>query len=179
MMKKKLSAGMAAAVLLLAAAPAVAVDAIAVEAGSGDSTDMARIAIQWDWSKRWFEGAEWHVGGYWDLSLGHWRSDALPGQNRDITEIGLTPVFRLQRNRLEGAYLEAAVGFHLLSRTTIGDKRLGTRFQFGDRLGLGYRFGARSAWDLGYRFQHLSNGGIKKPNNGINFHQVRLQHHFK
>lgn len=178
MMKKKLSAGVVAAVLLLVAVPAVAVDAIAVEAGNGDSTDMGRVAIQWDWGKRWFQGADWHVGGYWDVALGYWHRNALAGQNGDITEIGLTPVFRLQRNGLVGPYLEAGIGAHLLSETTIGDKRLSTRFQFGDHLGFGYRFGAKRALDLGYRFQHLSNAGIKQPNNGINFHQIRLQYHF-
>lgn len=171
--------GILVATWLVAAAPdAVAVDGIAIEAGRGDSTDMGRIGIQWDWGKRWFQGAQWHLGGYWDLSAGYWRRDALPGQNDDIAEIGFTPVFRFQGNNLTGPYAEAGIGAHLLSRTQIGDKRLSTRFQFGDHLGLGYRFGAKGAWDLGYRFQHLSNAGIKRPNNGINFHQVRLQYHF-
>ena len=159
--------------------PAAAVDGIAIEAGSGNGVDMGRVAIQWDWGKRWFQGAEWHVGGYWDLGLGYWRNDTtLPGQNGSITEIGLTPVFRLQRNDLAGPYLEAAIGFHLLSKTQIGDMRFSTQFQFGDHLGAGYRFGTRDAWDLGYRFQHLSNGDIKMPNHGITFHQARLQYHF-
>jgi lipid A 3-O-deacylase PagL len=35
-------------------------------------------------------------------------------------------------------------------------------------------------WDLnlGYRYQHLSNAGIKQPNQGITFNQVRFQYHF-
>ena len=45
-------------------------------------------------------------------------------------------------------------------------------------LRLGYRFGAKGAFDLSYRYQHLSNGGIKHPNNGVNFNQIRLQYHF-
>jgi opacity protein-like surface antigen len=177
-MKRIVSIGALAAVCLLAAAPAAAVDGIAIEAGGGDSTDMGRIAIQWDWNKRWFQGQEWHVGGYWDLGIGYWTRDALPDQNGDITEIGLTPVFRLQRNTLQGPYAEIGIGFHLLSKTTIGDKRFSTLFQFGDHLGFGYRFGVKSAWDVGYRYQHLSNANIKKPNNGISFNQVRLQYHF-
>jgi opacity protein-like surface antigen len=176
-MKHLLWAGAAAVVLLLAGTHAAAVDGIAVEAGGGDGTDMGRVAVQWDWNKRWFQGSDWHVGGYWDLGLGYWRHSTLPGQNGDIAEIGLTPVFRLQRNGRQGPYLEAAIGMHLLSSTSIGDKRLGTAFQFGDHVGAGYRFGTNGAWDLGYRFQHLSNGGIKKPNDGINFHQLRLQYH--
>jgi hypothetical protein len=171
--------GWLAASLALTGSRAMAADGVAVETGRGAGTDMARIAVQRDWHKRWFQGSEWHLGGYWDIGLGYWRrDDVLPGQNDDIVEIGFTPVFRFQRNGLTGLYFEGGIGAHLLSRTQIGAKRLSTRFQFGDHLGLGYRFGAKGAWDLGYRFQHLSNGSIKKPNDGINFHQVRLQYHF-
>ncbi len=178
-MSRKITSLLAAAALVLGSAPALAVDGVAVEAGSGDSTDMGRVAIQWDWNKRWFQGKDWHLGGYWDLGLGHWRrSSTLAGQEKDITEIGLTPVFRLQQNGLTGLYAEAGIGFHLMSRTQIGDKRMSTLFQFGDHIGAGYRFGAKGAFDLSYRFQHLSNADIKKPNNGINFHQIRLQYHF-
>ena len=159
-------------------APVHAVDGVSIEAGSGNSTDMGRIGLQWDWKKRWFQGQNWHVGGYWDLSAGYWDLGARPGQNDNIAEIGLTPVFRLQQNDLKGLYAEAAIGFHLLSRTSIGDRRFSTRFQFGDHLGIGYRFGAKGEYDLSYRFQHLSNGGIKKPNDGINFSQIRFQYHF-
>src|SRR5262245_31838423 len=168
-----------AAMLAVASAPALALDGVAVEAGKGDSSDMGRIAVQWDWNKRWFQGTDWHLGGYWDLGIGYWKwKDALPGQNEDTVEIGLTPVFRVQRKDLQGLYGEAAIGFHLLSKTSLGDKRFSTAFQFGDHLGVGYRFGAKSALDLGYRYQHLSNASIKHPNNGINFTQVRLQYWF-
>ena len=169
---------MAALSLGLTASPARAVDGISIEAGSGDGADMARVGIQWHWKSQWFQGQDWHVGGYWDLALGRWQRNSAPGFNEDITEIGLTPVFRLQRNDLQGPYLEAAIGFHLLSRTSLGDKRFSTQFQFGDHLGAGLRFGAKGAFDLGYRFQHLSNGDIKRPNDGISFHQIRFQYHF-
>ncbi|MCW5568831.1 MAG: acyloxyacyl hydrolase [Dokdonella sp.] len=178
MHKKKV---LAAAVLLwsMTGSPVHAVDGVSVELGRGDGTDMGRIGLQWDWNKRWFPGQNWHLGGYWDLALGYWdRGGVLPGQNDSITEIGLTPVFRLQQNDLKGLYAEAAIGFHLLSRTSLGDKRFSTRFQFGDHLGVGYRFGARGEYDLGLRYQHLSNGSIKKPNNGINFAQIRFQYRF-
>ena len=159
-------------------APVYGIDGMAVEAGRGNGTDMARVAVQWDWGKRWFQGANWHLGGYWDLGLGHWKRDALPGQNGHLTEVGLTPVFRFQRNDLTGPYAELAVGIHVLSRTSIGDKRLSTQFQFGDHLGIGYRFGAKGAYDLSYRYQHLSNGDIKKPNDGLDVNQIRLQYRF-
>ena len=175
---RRAAAGLAAAMLALTIPTAAAVDGMAVEIGGGDGSDMGRVALQWDWNKRWAAGQEWHIGGYWDLGLGYWKRDARPGQNSNLTEIGFTPVFRLQRNDLKGFYGEGAIGIHFLSDTHLGDKRFSTSFQFGDHLGVGYRFGAKSAWDIAYHYQHLSNGSIKKPNDGINFHQIRAQYHF-
>lgn len=165
-----------------AASPASrAVDGISVEAGNGNATDMARIGLQWDWQKKWFTGGSWHVSGYWDASLGYWHGHSAAGDNQNITDIGLTPVFRLQQNNPSGVapYLEGAIGFHLLSRTFINaDRKFGSSFQFGDHVGAGIRFGPKGAYDLSYRFQHLSNGGIKEPNQGINFNQIRFAYHF-
>lgn len=177
-MKKMLWPGTVAAWFSLAGAPAMAVDGMALEVGQGDGTDMGRVAIQWNWNKPLYQGSEWQVGTYWDLGLGYWRNSGFPGRNKDITEIGLTPVMRLQRNRLEGLYAELGLGAHLMSHTTIGDKSMSTQFQFGNHLGVGYRFGVKRAFDLSYRYQHLSNASIKKPNDGINFNQIRLQYHF-
>jgi len=177
-MLRKLQGTLLATALCVCLSPAYGVDGIALEAGSGDGTDMARIALQWQWAKRWFQSGNWHLGGYWDLGAGYWKRDVLPGQNGEISEVGITPVFRFQRDGLAGPYAEIGVGVHFLSKTTIGDKRFSTAFQFGDHVGFGYRFGAKGAFDIGYRLQHLSNGSIKKPNDGINFNQVRLQYHF-
>jgi hypothetical protein len=166
-------------VAALARVPAFAVDGFAAEAGRGDGVDMGRITVQWDWSQPLLKRSDWQIGGYWEAGIGQWHDGSVAaGQNDNITEIGLTPVFRLEGTSRVGPYLEAAIGFHLLSHSQIGGKRMSTAFQFGDHLGFGYRFGAKRAFDLGYRFQHLSNGSIKRPNPGINFHQLRLQYRF-
>ena len=157
----------------LAAGPAAAVDGISLELGQGDGARMGRVGLQWEMKKQWLKGEQWHVGGFWDLSLARWTRDNLPGQNDSLTEIGLTPSLRLQQNSGTGLYAEAGIGFHLLSRTSLGSKRFGMPFQFGNHLGLGYRFGTKGALDLGLRYQHLSNASIKQPNNGINFTQAR------
>ena len=162
-----------------AGAPAHAIDGVAFEIGGGDGVDMARVGVQWDWKKRWFQTPNWHLGGYWDVAVGYWhRGDVRPSEHEDIYEIGVTPVFRIQPNALAGPYVEAAIGFHLLSHSSIGDRRMSTMFQFGDHIGAGYRFGPKGSYDLGYRFQHLSNASIKRPNPGINFHQIRLKYWF-
>jgi len=161
---------------------AFAVDSVSVEDGNGNATDMMRAGVQWDWQKKWLDNGDWHLGGFWDASIGEWRGHAAIGGNQKVTDFGLTPVFRYQRNsRVFGIlpYVEGAIGFHLISPTFINsDRKFGSAFEFGDHVGAGFRFGSREQYDLTYRFQHLSNGGIKKPNQGINFNQIRLAYHF-
>ena len=174
----------AALAMWLASGSAAAIDGISVTGGigagssEGEGTRLARLAVQWDWNKRWFEGDNWHLGGYWNADVAYWKRDALPGQNGHLYEIGFTPVFRLQQSDLEGFYLEGGVGAFLLSETSLGDRDFSTSFQFGSQFGFGYRFGAKHAFDVSYVYQHVSNAGIKKPNDGMDFHEVRLQYHF-
>ncbi|MBI2311923.1 MAG: acyloxyacyl hydrolase [Betaproteobacteria bacterium] len=171
----------AAAAILSLAGPARAVDGVSVELGNGDSTDMWRVGAQWNWEKKWFTGGNWHLGGYWDVSLGAWDSNSSAGGNNNIVDLGVTPVFRFQQKTPSGIapYLEGAIGFHLLSKSRVNaDRALGSAFQFGDHVGVGIRFGSGHEFDLSYRFQHLSNGSIKQPNQGISFNQIRFQYHF-
>lgn len=160
----------ALAAALALAAPAHAVDGAALELGRGEErSELARGALQWKWQRRWFEAGSWHVAGYWDGSVGAWTAD------KTLIDFGLTPVFRLQRSDSSGPYFEAAIGFHLLSDLSVSRTRIfGSHFQFGDHLGAGWRFGERGRYDVGLRLQHLSNGGISKPNPGINFVLLRL-----
>jgi hypothetical protein len=90
-------------------------------------------------------------------------------------------VFRLERAARTPLvpYFEAAIGFHLLSDEIVNSERhFSTRFQYGDHLAAGARFGPRWRYDAGVRLQHLSNGGIERPNPGINFVQLRLAYRF-
>lgn len=167
------------AIMAAVTTPAGAVDGLSVELGKNGGFEMARVGAQWQWQKRWLDSGGRHVGGYWDLAIGQWHGDSLVGQNDSISDIGFTPTFRWQANDLQGYYVEGGIGAHYISRTAIGGKRFSTQFQFGDHLGFGYRFGPKEAFDLSYRFQHLSNAGIKRPNDGIEFHQIRLQYWFR
>jgi hypothetical protein len=166
---------------LLFSANALAIDGVAVEYGNGDSTDMARASVLWSWDRQWFAEGDWVVTGFWEAALGSWRGKSVAGNNQTVTDIGITPVFRLQQKQ-PGAfapYVEGAIGFHLITPTFIyANRHFGSSFQFGDHLGLGVRFGNHQQFDVGYRYQHLSNGGIKQPNQGINFNQIRFTYHF-
>jgi hypothetical protein len=151
------------------------VDGVSIESGIGDrQAAVVRAGAQWNWRRRWLESGGWHLGGYWDFSVGHWH-----GGPKDFAEIGFTPTFRWQRSEGGSPYLEAAIGLHVLDSVHVAeDRSFSSRFQFGDHIGAGFRFGERNRWDLGVRLQHLSNAGIRNPNPGINFLQLRLQRHF-
>ena len=160
---------------LMASLPSAATgfspDSISLEIGSGRRVQMARVALQSKWDQRWFQSNGTHVGGYWDLSLAQWRGSAhqeVNGRHQYLADIGLTPVLRLQSDTLKGWYAEGGIGIHLLSKLYDNNSDyLSTRFQFGDHLGAGYVF--NNGWEAGLQIQHFSNGGIKRPNSGVNF----------
>jgi lipid A 3-O-deacylase len=157
-----------------------AVDSASFELATGSSVDAARVGLQWAMEHRWWQSNGTHIGAYWDLSLANWRGTRyrnVPGSTQNITDIGITPVFRFQRDDRLGLYAEAGIGAHLLSDLYDNDgRRFSTRFQFGDHLGVGYVFS--NQWDVGLRIQHFSNASIKKPNPGLNFIGVRVSRRF-
>jgi len=182
----RMAAGAAAAAGLLAvSAAAGAVDGISFEYGKSDSSNvdvnLYRVALQWDWGVKWLDTGGWHLGGYWDLSAAYWDNNSTPRDNSGLADVGFTPVFHFGQDNPSGfsPYVELAVGAHFLSATSINSqRRFGSSYQFGDRIGAGFRFGDKGEYDLGYSYQHESNAGIKEPNQGINFQQVRLMYHF-
>ena len=174
------------AAVLAGASPAFAVDSVSFEIGAGnEATEVWRAGLQWNWQRRWFTERSWTLGAYWDLQVGRWRGPLRSGQlgaeDQEVWDIAITPVFRLERAQRTAVipYAEAGIGFHLLSDLRINFRRnFSTRFQYGDHLGLGMRFGRKHHYDLGVRLQHLSNGGLANPNPGINFAQLRFAYHF-
>ena len=158
-----------------------AVDGISVEAGNGKATNTGRVGAIWNFDHPWFTEGSWQVAGFWEAMAGTWRGHSSYGDNQTVTDLGLTPVFRFEQKVPSSVapYLEGAIGFHLISPAFINaQRRFGSSFQFGDHIGAGVRLGDHQQYDLGYRFQHLSNGGIKQPNQGINLNEVHFIYHF-
>jgi len=166
-------------VLATANMVAHAADSMSYSFGTGNSTRMGRIGAQWWWGKKWRVSEGLHIGGYWDLSIAQWqgRRYRSTDNHQDITDIGITPVFRLQRDSRVGWYGEGGVGAHLLSSLyDNGGRQLSTAFEFGDHIGIGYV--TASGVDVGLLIQHFSNGGIKHPNDGVNFAVMRVSFSF-
>jgi lipid A 3-O-deacylase len=168
-MIRKIGAMALAGALFFLCAAAHAVDGLTLEVGRGDDrTNLLRVGFIDEWRKRERGGQDWHLAGYWEFTAGVWDN-----REESTADLGATPVFRLQR---EAIYVEGAIGFHLVSTRISAARVFSTAFQFGDHLGAGVRFGPGRRFDLGMRVQHLSNGGLRKPNPGINFVLMRLQY---
>jgi len=117
------------------------------------------------WSWRWTP----------EIDLGRWFHDFA---DHDLWELGVTPVLEAKRTIQGGELgLNLGIGAHVLSDIQFDGDKLATSFQFGDHVGVDWRF-ADTHWSVGYRFQHLSNGGIKAPNEGVNFHILHLAWQF-
>lgn len=155
--------------LLCSPLPAPALDSVSMEVGRGaGQTNLLRAGLQWHGRDKWLEHSSWHIARYLDLAFGGWNNGG-----KTVYDLGLTPVFRFERST-GSPYFEAAIGFHAVSDLQFERGReTSTRLQFGDHIGVGF---VRDRYDWGLRVQHLSNGGIRNPNPGINFLQLRLQY---
>jgi lipid A 3-O-deacylase len=166
-MIRKIAAAAGGAALLFVSSPSCfAVDGVAVEVGRGeDRTNLLRVSLTHSWRKRVPLGDVWRLAGYWEFSAGLWDNP-----DDSTAELAITPVFRIEHGRF---YVEGAIGFHLVQTHISAHRTFSTAFQFGDHLGTGMYFGR---YDVSLRVQHLSNGGLRDPNPGINFVLVRLQY---
>ena len=160
---------------LAASVPAMALDGYIAEVGSGDEVQSLRVGMIRQWDRQWLNRGHWHLTGYWEATLAYLNSDRPDGKS--AADIGLSPVWRFRPNASGGAqpYWDVALGLHLLTTTRLDSKHdLGSALQLAPLVGLGVTFGEKSQYDLGYRFQHLTNAGIKDPDDGLSLHQVRL-----
>jgi len=143
-----------------------------------NETSLIRAGMQNRWDSTWFNGGAWYVGGYWDTELAYLNSDTHDAENTELFDISLTPVFRMQRDATLSSgvspFAEAGIGAHLLSSTRLGDRAFSTAVQLGSVIGLGLGFGDNGQYELSYRYQRLSNIGIKQPNDGLDLHMLRF-----
>ena len=152
------------------ATPAAAEYRTELSTGWGDDdTQMYRVGIARDWNRAWFTDGDWQLTGYWLAEIGYWNSDKDNRQNDNLWEVGLTPVLRLAPKAPAACartWKPASAATCCPTRASV-ERELSTAWQFGSHLGAGLDCGR---FQIGYRFQHLSNASIKEPNDGIDFH---------
>lgn len=153
--------------------PVAAVSSAFIQAGFAKDARAYVVGASWDWS--WRRSLRWgEVGGYWESSIGQWRTRNAPEGDHSalVTQVGITPVLRWHPSESRpGLFLEFGIGANVLFPIyATDDKRFSTAFNFGDHLAVGHRWGRH---ELSLRLQHFSNAGIKHPNPGENFVQLR------
>ncbi|HET9580331.1 MAG TPA: acyloxyacyl hydrolase [Usitatibacter sp.] len=166
-MLRRIAPVLMAAAAAFTAQPGAAATFVA-DSGCNDGICMTGAGMSFH-ARRLSERGGWVVDQFWKPRVAFWHASSGP----DLWDIGLTPSFRLSSPG--GFFLEAALGAHLLSRTRIGGRELSTAFQFGEQLGAGFAFGRRREHALALRAEHVSNGGIRQPNDGITVVGLELQ----
>jgi len=145
-----------------------------VEGGVAERASYSLTAgVSWPWAWR-RQGPAGELSGYTEGFVSHWNARA-PGGRESLTQIGMLPMVR---NRFgSGAsdwFVEAGIGVSFTDRLyTTTAKRFSTRFNFIDVIGVGRSFGAGRQQEVTLRITHLSNAGIRRPNPGENFLQLR------
>ena len=167
-----ISLALASALSLSLSSLAQAADVTAAIGQSGDSEMVYRLGLQSNFESRWWASDTGHLSGYWDLGYTYWQG----GSTASNHSVSLAPVFvyEFAGNTLR-PYIEAGIGVALFSSTELDKNRLGSSFQFEDRLGFGVRF---SGQEIGLRALHYSNAGIKQPNDGVEAYTLHYRTSF-
>ncbi len=120
----------------------------------------------------------------YDLYLGHWQADAAPGAHAQFSQLGLVPMLRYRFDAGQSPwFVEAGVGISYLNApcqtaNKSFNKSFSTLWNFSDHLGLGRSFGADRRQKLGVYVKHVSNAGLRSPNPGETFVQLRYAYAF-
>lgn len=175
-----LAAGLCAAGLQSAHAFDWRPDGVSLRAGAGgNGTAMAGVGVVWDWDfQRMRRKAE--LTAHTELMLNHWSADAVGGGRQGLTQVALVPSLRMRLAR--GAspwFIELGIGVSWMDRKfTTPRKTFGSEWNFYDVMGVGYSFGEEHEHELGARWAHVSNAGLKNPNPGQDFLQLRYVRRF-
>ncbi|SFB49426.1 acyloxyacyl hydrolase [Azotobacter beijerinckii] len=168
----------AVVVLLLGSAGvahAVEVGAAGGVTGQGDMTYRLSVGLPWD--QQWWKSDLGHATGYWDAGYTYWEGGSGDDNYSGAHSLSLSPVFTYEFSGLGVTpFLEFGVGVAFFSKTRVGEKQLGSSFNFEDRIGAGLRFAGGQK--IGVRAIHYSNAGIKQPNDGIESFSAYYSHAF-
>jgi hypothetical protein len=152
-----------------------------VQVGTAKQTREVTTGFVWDWSREWGVGPGL-VTGYWEASLSRWSYPNADGRRAAwLGQVGLIPVFRYRPTEGTSAwFIEGGIGLTFMTTIYQTDRRqFSTSFNFGDHIAVGRDFGAKREHELALRLEHFSNAGIKHPNPGENFAQVRYSFRFE
>ena len=83
------------------------------------------------------------------------------------------------RDAVQPWFFEVGIGLNaVMPLYQSRDKRFSTRLNFGNHVAVGRRYGEHHAHEWALRIEHFSNAGIRHPNPGENFVQLRWARRF-
>ena len=170
-----------AALALAATLPSIssaAPDSAFAQAGQWRHVRSLTVGATWDW--KWqHESRSLLLTAYTEVALARWQTHGTE-DDRGYTRFGVTPVLRVYPKALGGDWFgELGIGANVIAPLfSNGGDRFSTTFNFGDHVAIGRRFGERGEHELAVRFEHFSNAGLKRPNPGQNFMQLRYAYRF-
>jgi lipid A 3-O-deacylase len=146
------------------------------EKGDTNSVSVG-MTVPWSFNER-RPGSPF--SSYLDFYISNWHARPLDDGPRNFVQIGA--IYTLRYRFGDGAspwFAEGGVGATLMDHVyRTPDRSFSTAFQFTEVLGIGRSFGDNGAHEVSLRVQHVSNGGIKKPNPGETFLRLRYTYHF-
>lgn len=149
-----------------------------VQLGLADEATSGGFGLIWNpW--RGMVPSPWDL--YVEASVSRWQSrGGYLSDHGVLTQLALIPVFRYRMDDGRSPwFLEGGVGATATSSVyRNGTKHFSTAFNFGSHIGAGYSFGAAKKHEVALRVEHFSNAGIKHPNPGENFVELRYLRHF-
>ena len=156
--------------------PALGFDSASLEFSNGNRTHVLRLAGQTRSPTSFAPTATTKIDLSWEWSLAYWRGtrvDPETGSRNPLFDLGFGPDFRWISRSGRGFFGEGGLAIHTLSGNYGNNgRRLSTKLQFLTHLGVGYVF--ENAVFLSLRAEHVSNGSIKQPNDGVNFVGIRV-----
>ncbi len=124
----------------------------------------ARYSLPWRWGSRWI------LDTGFNISVGVLSSHA------DNSMIGtLGPVLTLNQSN-SPIRLSLGTDVAFLSDDELGQDDFGGLIHFINHVGLNLQLSHN--WEVGYRFQHMSNAGLDEHNPGLDMHLLQLGYRF-
>ena len=137
--------------------------------GNNESFSQYEVYGTYSLPWRWESESKWVLGSFTGLNLGYLNSDG----DSFVGSVGLGAYLKTPGKSF---VLSAGVYPTYLSESEFGDDDFGGSLQFTSAVGLNYNF--LESWTLGYRFQHMSNGGAEDENPGLNLHMLEIGYRF-
>ncbi len=142
--------------------------------------DVEAIALGLEFfsSQIWFDDGNWYCNPFLELLVGYWEGDAGHTGVTSLHEAGASAYIRCIRKQQASSccirpYADVGLGLHYITEDRIEGKELGRQWLAGSNVGVGLVLGNSERFDIGLRIRHLSNGGTRDINWGINHYMMR------